>query len=233
MNRIKTGIQGLDELIEGGFPEGSSILLSGGPGAGKSIFCIEFLYNGAKDYNEPGLYVTLEEGPQNLWWNMQRFHWELSALQRKDMFKIVKFEPDENVRENFNVVVEKILTIVKQMGAKRCVIDSITAFSFWTENLGKIRFAIYTLIEELRKLNCTTIMTCETSGKKTELSRFGIEDFLTDGVILLLFQPPQRILFVRKMRGTNNSKNAHPIIIDDNGLKVSSEEKISWDELKE
>src|SRR3989338_8598628 len=125
MNRIKTGIQGLDELCEGGFPEGSSILLSGGPGAGKSIFCIEYLYNGAKMYNEPGLYVTLEEGPQNLWWNMQRFHWELSALQRKDMFKIVKFEPDENVRENFNLVVEKILTLAKQMGAKRCVIDSI------------------------------------------------------------------------------------------------------------
>src|SRR3989338_1154034 len=95
MIRLKTGIPGLDELIEGGFPEGSSILLSGAAGTGKSIFCLQYLYYGAKELGEPGVYITLEEGPHNLWWNMQRFKWDLLPLERDNLLKIYKFEPGE------------------------------------------------------------------------------------------------------------------------------------------
>ncbi len=231
MNRIKSGIPGLDDLIEGGFPEGSSILLSGGPGSGKSIFCLQYLYNGAKLYGEPGIYVTLEEGPHNLWWNMQRFKWDLLPLEKQNMLKIYKFEPNLDMKDDIEGQTKRILDKAKELNPKRLVIDSITAFSFWIDEVPKIRYALYVLMEELRKLNVTTILTAETSGKKDRMSRFGVEEFLTDGVIQLYFFPPHRSLFVRKMRGTNNDKSVRPFNIDENGVAVDPRSEVLWESL--
>ena len=233
MNRVKTGVPGLDELIEGGFPEGSSILVSGGPGVGKSILSLEYLYNGAKIYNEPGIYITLEEGPQNIWWNMQRFKWDLLSLEKDNLMKILKFEPSEDFSQNLETQTKRIVEKAKEMGAKRMVIDSITALSFWLDSTAKIRYAIYILIEELRKINCTTILTSETSGRKNDLSRYGVEEFLVDGVVVLYFIPPNHFIYIRKMRGTNNSTTIHPITINDNGLAVNYKEEILWEALKD
>ncbi len=169
---------GFDELIEGGFPEGSSTLLSGGAGTGKSIFCLEYLYYGAKELREPSVYITLEEGPHNLWWNMQRFKWDLLPLERENLLKIYKFEPSENMDLNASQQIKKIVEKARDLQAKRLVIDSITAFTFWFSDPAKIRFGLYTLAEELRKLNCTTILTSEVTGKRDDYSRFGVEEFL-------------------------------------------------------
>lgn len=233
MNRVKSGVPGLDDLIEGGFPESSSILVSGGAGCGKSILCLEYLYNGAKLYNEPGVYITLEEGPHNLWWNMQRFKWDLLPLERDNMLKIYKFEPNLDMKNDLENQTKRIVEKAKQMNAKRMVIDSITAFSFWIDDTAKIRYAIYLLVEELRKLNCTTLLTCETTGGKHDISRFGVEEFLVDGVIQLHFIPPHRTLLVRKMRGTNHDARIHPLEINDQGLQVNSKEEILWEAMKD
>jgi len=233
VKRVKTGIPGLDELIEGGFPEGASILVSGGPGTGKSIFCMQYLYAGAKDYGDPGLYATLEEGPHNLWWNMQRFNWDLLSLEKENKLKIIKFDPDLSNRENLEEQVLQIVDKAKEIGARRLVIDSITAFSFWVKDVSSIRFAMYLLIEKLRSLKCTTVLTCETSGGRTELSRFGVEEFLVDGVIQLFFIPPHRSVFVRKMRGTNNNKYIHPVEITEQGISIKSKEELLWESIKE
>ena len=233
MKRVASGVPGLDELIEGGFPESSSILLSGGAGTGKSIFCLEYLYNGAKEYDEPGVYITLEEGPHNLWWNMQRFKWDLLPLERGNKLKIYKFDPMEEMKDNIADQTKRIVDKAKQMNAKRMVIDSITAFSFWIDNPAKIRYAVYALVEELRKIDCTTILTCETTGGKNDISRFGVEEFLTDGVVQLHFTPPHRSILVRKMRGTNHDKRLHPLEIDENGMHINSKEEILWEALKD
>lgn len=233
MLRVKSGIPGLDELIEGGFPESSSIMLAGGAGCGKSIFCLEYLYNGAKLYNEPGVYVTLEEGPHNLWWNMQRFKWDLLPLERENKLKIYKFEPSEDMKENLEEQTKRIVEKAKELNAKRMVIDSITALSFWIDDVAKIRYAIYVLIEELRKLNCTTILTVETLAGKNDVSRFGVEEFLADGVVQVFFQPPHRQIFVRKMRGTNHSKSVHPFEINNDGLVINPKEEVLWEAIKD
>lgn len=233
MKRIPTGVPGLDELIEGGFPESSTILLSGGPGTGKSIFSMEYLYKGAKEHGEPGVYVTLEEGPHNLWWNMQRFKWDLLSLERQNLLKIYKFEPSEDMATDLDNQIKRIVDKAKEMGAKRLVIDSITSFSFWLNDPGKIRLAMYILLEELRKINCTTILTCETEGKKNQLSRFGVEEFLCDGVIVLHIMPPHHFIYVRKMRGTDHNANVHPCQISDAGFTVNGKEEILWEALKD
>ncbi len=232
MNRIKSGIPGLDELIEGGFPEASSILVSGPAGTGKSICCMEFLYNGAKDYGDAGVYITMEEGPHNIWWNVQRFKWDLVSLERENKLKIYKFEPTQELLDNPEAQVERIIAKAKSTNAKRLVVDSVTAFAFWLKDIRQIRYAIYTLIDELRKLDCTTLLTCETPGGKNAISRFGVEEFLTDGVMQLFFSPPNRAFFVRKMRGTNHSKKIHPLTINDDGLSIDPKEEILWEGLK-
>ena len=114
----------------------------------------------------------------------------------------------------------------------RLVIDSITAFSFWMDDPAKIRYAIYKLIEELRKLKCTCILTCETAGGRHDISRFGVEEFLSDGVLQLFFKPPHRSIFVRKMRGTKNDMRIHPFEITDKGITVKPEEEVLWESLK-
>lgn len=232
MKQVKTGIPGLDELVEGGFPESSSIVVSGGTGCGKSIFCLEYLYAGAKEYGEPSVYVTLEEGPNNLWWNMQRFKWDFMELEKKGLMKIYKFEPTPEMRENVEEQVARIVEKAKSNNAKRLVIDSVTAFSFWIDDVAKMRYAIYLLINELRKINCTTLLTVETAGGKNDVSRFGVEEFLADGIIQLFFFPPYRALFVRKMRGIDHDKRVHPITISDAGLAVNSKEEIMWEAIK-
>ncbi len=233
MKRVATGVKGLDELIEGGFPEGSAILVAGGAGTGKSIFCLEYLYNGAKQYNEPGVYITMEEGPHNLWWNMQRFHWDLLPLEKANKLKIYKFEPSLDMKNDVENQIRRIVDKAKAMGAKRMVIDSITAFSFWIDDVAKIRYAIYVLIEELRKIDCTTVLTAETTGHKNEISRFGVEEFLVDGVIQMLYIPPHRSMFIRKMRGTNHDKRVHPVEINDDGLSINAQEEILWEALRD
>ncbi len=233
MKRIPSGVPGLDDLIEGGFPESSSILVSGGSGCGKSIFCLEYLYYGAKEFNEPGVYITLEEGPHNLWWNMQRFKWDLLPLEKENKLKIYKFEPSLDLKNDLSAQATRIVDKAKQMGAKRMVIDSITAFSFWMDDISKIRYAIYVLVEELRKIDCTTILTCETTGGKSQVSRFGVEEFLVDGVVQLLYTPPHRSMFIRKMRGTNHDKLVHPVVIDDRGLSINSKEEILWEAIRD
>ncbi len=232
MNRVKSGISGLDELTEGGFPEGSSVLISGGPGTGKTIFCMEYLYAGAHDYDEPGVYVTLEEGAHNLWWNVQRFKWDVQALERDNKLKIYKFEPTGDYTDLASQA-KRIVEKARQVGAKRLVIDSITAFAFWTNDKAKIRYSIYVLIEELRKLRCTSLLACETSGRKNDFSSFGVEEFLVDGIISLHFFPPSHYLTIRKMRGTNHDSNVHPLKFGDNGLSVDPKATISWDDLKD
>ncbi|VVB66862.1 Circadian clock protein kinase KaiC [Candidatus Norongarragalina meridionalis] len=229
MNRVPSGIPGLDELIEGGFPESSSILVSGGAGTGKSIMCMQYLYDGAKNHQQPGVYVTLEEGPHNLWWNTQRFKWDLLPLEQQNMLRIYKFEPTAEMKDNLEEQTRKIVDKAKAVNAKRMVIDSVTAFSFWIEEPAKLRYAMYLLIEELRKINCTTLLTCETIGGKNDLSRFGVEEFLVDGILQVHFTPHNRAIWVRKMRGTKHDTRVHPLNITDMGMTVDPKQEIMWE----
>jgi KaiC/GvpD/RAD55 family RecA-like ATPase len=179
------------------------------------------------------MYATLEEGPHNLWWNMQRFNWNFMPLQKENKLQIVKFEPDPEGKTGLSEQVSQIVRKAEEMEAKRLVIDSVTALMFWTDSPSKIRYSLFKLIEDLRGINCTTILTCETTGGKNEVSRFGVEEFLTDGVVQLTFTPPHRALFVRKMRGTEHSAKLHPLSINENGISVNPKEEVLWESIRD
>jgi KaiC/GvpD/RAD55 family RecA-like ATPase len=235
MERIQTGIPGVDELVGGGFLEGSSVLVAGGAGTGKTIFATQFIYKGAEQYNDPGIYITLEEGETNIWWNMKNFQWNLTKYQNENLIKLYKvgvIEPEE-FATRFSDEIDKIKSMVDEMGAKRLVIDSTTAFGMWMGGEARMRYSLFKLSDELKKMKCTTLLTAETLGRRDQFSRFGVEEFITDTVVALYFKPPQRAILIRKMRGTKHDQKIHPYRISDQGITVSPKEEVLWESLKD
>jgi KaiC/GvpD/RAD55 family RecA-like ATPase len=231
--RVASGIPGLDELIGGGFIEGSSVLVSGGTGTGKTIFATQYIYKGAEQYKEPGIYITLEEAETNIWWNMKSFRWNLAKYEQENLIRLYKvgmIEPSEFVKR-FPKEIENIRAIVDEMGAKRLVLDSTTAFCMWMGSEAQMRYSLFKLAEELKNMKCTTVLTAETFGRRDQFSRFGVEEFITDSVILLYFRPPMRSLLVRKMRGTKHDQKIHPYSIGETGIAVNPREEVLWESL--
>jgi len=234
MERIKTGIEGLDELIEGGLPKGSTVLLSGGTGTCKTIFSMQYIYSGATLYNEPGLFVTVESNPKNIAWNMESFGWDIRKMQEEKKINIYRLHlaPKRSFSDLVKDELSTITGIVKELGIKRLVVDSTTAFATIIENPAEIRSTLFKFTDGLKELDCTTILTSETKSEKTAFSAYGVEEFMADGLIMLYFMPPNRSIFVRKMRGTNHSKTVHPFEITQNGIVVKAREQVLWEAVK-
>ena len=236
MERTKTGIPGLDELIGGGIPKGSNILLAGGAGTGKTIFATQYLYNGALQYGEPGVFVTLEGNIRDIAWNMESFQWNIKSMQDKGMFTIYRLGMDfikdkEMIEDRLEEQLKEIAKEVEEINAKRLVVDSTTVFGAYLDP-SLLRTTLFSFCDKLKTLGCTTILTSETAPTKTTFSAFGVEEFVVDGVIALYFSPPNRSLFVRKLRGTAHDKDAHPLEITPQGIIVSARDKVFWESIK-
>ena len=219
--RVPTGIEGLDILIEGGFLRGDVILVAGGSGSGKTIFSTQFIYNGALQYDEKGVYATFEEDSKTLKRNMLRFGFDLEKLEKEGTVKVIDLETLKGGGLSANI--EYILGTLNKIEAKRLVIDSLTAFlSACTEKL-EYRMLMHLIYRMLKTRNVTTIMTCSVSkGAKT--LGLGIEEFIADSLIFLensIENLELRTRFLlQKMRGTDHSKKYHNVIITDKGLQI-------------
>lgn len=241
MRRVKTGIPGLDNLIEGGFPEGRTTLISGATGTGKSIFGIQFLYKGAEQYNEPGIYVTLDERPELIREDMSRFGWNLRTLEEQNLLYVIDGSiakigiPSE---EQFSLPVTgfdldklllEILRVSKRINAKRLVIDSIPAVGFNFENENEVRKAILKLSFMLARTGITSVMVTEVPEDSNQFSKYGVEEYVADGVISLHYRgtgmQSNRTLHIRKMRSTKHSESLHPLEITDGGIQVHKVEE--------
>jgi KaiC/GvpD/RAD55 family RecA-like ATPase len=236
LERTKTGIPGLDELLNGGIPKGSNVLVTGGAGTGKTIFTTQYLYEGALKYGEPGVFVTLEGNIRDITWNMESFQWDIKSLQDQGMFTIYKMSMEfasqrETLETRLTEELREIEREVKDINAKRLVIDSTTVFGAYLEP-SMLRTTLFKLADSLKTFGCTTLLTAEIQSSKGSFSSFGVEEFVVDGVIALYFTPPNRSLFVRKMRGTAHDANPHPLTIGKNGISVNPRDNIIWDAIK-
>ena len=221
IERVKSGVEGLDRLIEGGFPKGDIILLTGNMGSGKTIFCTQFIYNGATQYGEKGVYATFEEDEKTLKRNMLRFGFDLKKLEQKGAIRVLGLEAMRGPGLNANI--EFIIDTLKGLKAKRLVIDSLTAFLTASHEKFEYRMLMHLFYKILKRLDCTTIMTCSVPTGYSTLG-LGIEEFIADSVISLenvihSVELKTRFL-IRKMRGTNHSRKYHDVIIDKEGLKI-------------
>ncbi|MFH1056662.1 MAG: ATPase domain-containing protein [Candidatus Micrarchaeota archaeon] len=245
-DRVKTGVKGLDELIEGGFQRGRTILVSGATGTGKSIFGMQFIYKGAEDYNEPGVFVTFDENPNKIREDMLRFGWNIKEEEKKEKMAIVDgtsaragSPSDEEYTLvsglDFNRLLVEIAGVIRKIGAKRLVIDSIPAMGQLLEKEGDIRRNILKLAFTVSKAGVTTILTSEIEeqdikGGLFKFSKYGVEEYVADGVILLnmlsMGSMESRTMYIRKMRGTKQSLTIHPVTITDHGINVKKAEDI-------
>ena len=240
MERVPTGIEGLDEMIEGGFPRGRTTLLSGGCGTGKSIFALQYLYRGAVDYNEPGVYVTIDERPEITRQDMLRFGWDIAALEEQGkliMLDLTGTKIGVQSGEKYSLssaldidrLVLKIMQTAGEIGARRLVIDSLPALGFHLKDEAEVRNMILKLTYMIRKSDLTAILISEvpeqTIGSGPMLfSKYGVEEYVADSVILLHYlgmgTDTNRTLYVRKMRGTKHIEDIIPLHITEQGIKL-------------
>jgi KaiC/GvpD/RAD55 family RecA-like ATPase len=217
MKKVASGIPGLDKLLGGGIPEGTMTLLTGTCGAGKTIFCSQFLANSS----EPGVYVSFEEETDELRENAAIFGWDFDRMEKQDRIRILKYDP-------FRIedILEVVQNNMRQIKAKRAVFDSVAALGVHMKEASELRRMILQINNIMKRDNVTTLIVSEIMPGSSGVSRFGVEEFVSDGVILLdnrmIKSELTRAVGVLKMRGVNHSKFMHPYTITDKGITVSS-----------
>jgi len=219
--RVPTGIEGLDTLIEGGFLRGDIILVAGGPGSGKTIFSTQFIYNGAIQFGEKGVYATFEEDSKTLKRNMLRFGFDLERLERESAIRIIDLEALKG--EGLSANIQFILDSLEEINGKRLVIDSLTAFLTACPEKFEYRMLMHLIYKMLKTRGYTTIMTCSVPTGAETLG-VGIEEFVADSLVYLenvMNGLEQKTKFlIRKMRGTDHSRKYHSVIVTNKGLQI-------------
>ena len=233
---VPTGILGVDKILaEKGIPKGHTILVSGGPGSGKTTFAIQFLYAGATQHNEGGVYVTLDEEPGDIRKNMLKYGWDLKRLEDEKKLVFINVSPVRVTPSETGLIqigmkefrliklLEAIKRGVKEVNAKRVVVDPITIFTLQYPNEVERIYAMRDLLRDLRQTGCTNLMISELRGTGWEREH-QFEEYLTQGVILLrTFLKGSRLVRVfqaEKMRGLAIDNQPRPYEITSKGINV-------------
>ncbi len=227
IERIETGIPGLDKLIEGGIPSGTLNILAGHCGTGKGTFAMQFLHYGAKEKNEPGLYISLEKEPKEILENSDRSNWDLEDLIKKKKLSIIKLE-----LQKFDTLRRAIGDEIDRIDAKRLVIDPFSLLTAYLNNVYDVRKALTALTREVKQLDCTALAIVDTEEGKQALSSTGFEEFAVSGVIVLdLILKKDSNSFIRtvliiKMARTNHSLKLVPLEIGGDGISTYPETEV-------
>lgn len=233
---VPTGIPGVDKILaEKGIPKGHTILVSGGPGSGKTTFAIQFLYMGATQHNESGVYVTLDEEPGDIRKNMLNYGWDLKRLEDEKKLVFINVSPVRVTPSETGLIqigmkefrliklLEAIKRGVNEVNAKRVVVDPITIFTLQYPNEVERIYAMRDLLRDLRQTGCTNLMISELRGTGWEREH-QFEEYLTQGVILLrTFLKGSRLVRVfqaEKMRGLAIDNQPRPYEITAKGIEV-------------
>ncbi|MDY7082827.1 MAG: ATPase domain-containing protein [Halobacteria archaeon] len=220
---VKTGIEGLDSILGGGISRNSAVLINGNPGTGKSILSMQYLYNGVKDFDERGIFLTFEENRGDIQDTADSLgfeHWD-EYVENGDIKLYDKVELlDEG---EFSSSLTRILDELDTTEYSRLVMDSLTMFQMFFESEQEKRTYLLKLIDILKHNNLTSFLTRESSAIFPDRD-IGLEEFLTDGNIYLTQSPTvsraNRYIWVAKMRKQEIDTHIFPIEIDDGGIVV-------------
>jgi len=222
--RVKTGITGFDDLIEGGFERESIVLAVGASGTGKTILSMQFLYKGIVDYNEPGVFISFEEEREALFKHALQFGWDFEKLEKEDKFRLLVFKPHQ-VTKILEEGGGQVRDALAEIGAKRVVVDSITAYGLLFRDEYKRREKTLEFFNLLRKWGVTAMIVCEDSPKDIE-EQEGSIGFISDAVVSLYYEHDKergiRIhsLEVLKMRGTKHTNKVCAMNFEGDGITV-------------
>jgi circadian clock protein KaiC len=225
--KARTGISGLDEVTFGGLPAGRPTLICGGPGCGKTLLATTFLVNGAVMFNEPGVFVSFEETSDDLIKNVASLGYDLGALVARkkiaiDFVRVERSEIEETGEYDLEGLFVRLDYAIKSVGAKRVVLDTLEMLFAGLGDTQILRAEIRRLFAWLKQRDVTAIITAEQGEGK--LTRYGIEEYVSDCVFLLdnrvSDQITTRRLRVVKYRGSAHGTNEYPFLIDAQGVSV-------------
>ena len=233
-SKVKTGIPGLDSVISGGLKPGRSVTISGPPGSGKTTFGLQYLHSGAKDFDEPGIYVTMSQNIEEVKNDCKSYGWDFDNLISQDKIMMVDARPfkiqDELIAKDdslyrgeqlpFEHLTKLILSSIKRVEAKRVVIDSVTILAMQYSDKFYMRQGLQGMVQALENFGVTTLILSEYS----ENDEIPIEWFVTSGIIQLrhtrIEDTMERTIQVTKMRGIKHSEQIHPINLNSDGLQL-------------
>ena len=227
LRKCPTGIAGFDEITLGGLPRGRPTLICGGAGCGKTLFGIEFLARGARDFGETGACISFEETAADLAQDASSLGFDLNALERSkklvvDYIHIDKSEIAETGEYDLEGLFIRIGSAIDSIGATRILLDTPEALFGGLNDEGLLRSELRRLFRWLKDKGVTAVITGEQGEGK--LTRHGIEEYISDCVVLLDHRLQNGIvtrrLRVLKYRGSMHGTNEYPFLIERKGISV-------------
>jgi len=236
VERIPTGIMGLDKKMQGGLVRNSVNLVTGKAGTGKTSFCMSFLLEGAKK-GEPGIYVTTEQNEKDLKDDIEAtFGWKIDEYEKKKLIKFISIKPSlpsravsedklaQLIKLYMYGISNKVQAAVKRTKAKRVVVDSISVIEMFIKDEYFAKAALMQFVDTLRAIGVTSLLSGTVPETTEALSGKGIIEYIVDCIVKLNFIPVteefKRTIMIRKMRRTDHSTLVHPFEITKSGLKV-------------
>jgi circadian clock protein KaiC len=222
IEKLETGIPGFDFLAEGGLPKGRATLISGTAGSAKTVFASQFLVEGIK-LGENGVFVTFEEPPKAIRRNMSGFGWKIQEWEENRQWAFVDASPQPGERPmvtgeyDLGALIARIEYAIRKYSAQRVSLDSLGAIFSHLADSAQVRNDLFRLASALRELGVTAIMTAERTQEYGEISRYGVEEFVADNVVILRNvlndEKRRRTIEILKYRGTNHQKGEYPFTI--------------------
>jgi circadian clock protein KaiC len=224
IEKLATGIPGFDHISNGGLPRGRVTLISGTAGSAKTVFATQFLAAGIQQSNEPGVFITFEEPPDDLRRNMLGFGWDIATWEREGRWLFVDASPqyqdiDDVVIGNYDLgaLLARIQYAIGKIGARRVSMDSLGAVFARLSDTRIVRDEMLRISAVLKNMGVTSILTAERSQEFGEIARYGIEEFVADNVVILRNvmdeEKRRRTMEILKFRGTSHQKGSYPFTV--------------------
>jgi KaiC domain protein len=227
--RLDLGIEGLDEMIQGGVPERHLITAIGAAGSGKTTVGLQFLHHGLQ-HDEPGVFITLEQSYQSILDTANEWGWDFEGYEADDDLAIVDLDPVEMANSLDNIRGE-LPGLIEDFGADRLVLDSVSLLEMMYDDQARRRTEVYDFTRALKAAGVTTFLTSEAAESNSYASRFGIIEYLTDAVFVLQYvraesRETRLAVEIMKIRNANHSREKKPYAITDDGINVYQQANI-------
>lgn len=224
IDRIDLGIEGLDQMIQGGVPRRSLMVTIGSPGSGKTTFGLQFLNHGLKQGNA-AVYITLEETQQRVIRSATEKGMPFDEYMDAGKLAVVDFDATD-MAHSLRTIQSELVELINEFGATRLVLDSVSLLEMMFESRTVRRNEIYDFTQKLKAAGVTTMLTSEASDDNPYVSRYGIVEYLTDAVFILQyvrpddFQETRTAVEIQKIRDAYHSREKKPYEISDEGISV-------------
>ncbi|HEV2149741.1 MAG TPA: circadian clock protein KaiC [Longimicrobiaceae bacterium] len=223
VTKLHTGIPGFDTIAEGGLPRGRTTLIAGTAGSAKTVLATHFLVSGIREADQPGVFITFEDSPDDIRRNVLGFGWDIAALEAEGKWAFVDAalrtddEPTVVGEYDLGGLLARVEHAVRSIGAKRVVLDSVNAlFARFSEH-GVLRAELFRISASLKEMGATVVFTAERTEEYGEVSRHGIEEFVADNVLILrnLLQEERRrrTVEILKFRGASHQRGEFPFTV--------------------